>query len=99
MQGNGRATNSSGGSVYDALTRASVNRGLSFGQIDGDVLRECVARVTARGDAVLFGRTGDGGALTVHILTGGKAEKFYVSDASELMELLTGLIAALTPSS
>jgi hypothetical protein len=65
--------------------------------VDGDLLRECVERVTNRGDAVLFGRTSDGGALSVQILTGGKAEKFYVTDASELLELLQGLIAAVTP--
>lgn len=91
--GNGRS------SVYAALNGARSDRSLSYSQVSGDLLRECVERITNRGDAVLFGRTTDGGALSIHVLTDGKAEKFYVSDASELMELLTGLIEALTPSS
>ena len=91
-KGNGKAN------VYAALSSASVDRSVSYGQIDGNTLRECVVRVTERGDAILFGRTSDGGALSIQVLTGGKAEKFYVSDASELMELITGIIEALTPS-
>jgi hypothetical protein len=71
---------------------------VSYSQIDGNTLRDCVDRVTKRGDAILFGRTSDGGALSIQVLTGGKAEKFYVSDGSELMELITGIIDALTPS-
>jgi len=92
----GKQTNGQS-SVYAALHGNSSPGGLSYGQIDGDALRECVERVTNRGDAILFGRTTDGGALSVHVLTGGKAEKFYVTDASELLELITGLCEALRP--
>jgi hypothetical protein len=92
-KGNGHA------SIYAALSSASVDRSVSYSQIEGATLRECVTRVTERGDAILFGRTSDGGALSIQVLTGGKAEKFYVSDASELMELITGIIDALTPAS
>lgn len=97
MQTTRGAKGNGAGSVYAILNGARSDRNLSYGQVDGDLLRECVERVTNRGDAVLFGRTSDGGALSVQILTGGKAEKFYVTDASELLELLQGLIAAVTP--
>ncbi len=98
MQATGSAKGNGKASVYAALGSANVDRTVSYGQIEGATLRECVTRVTERGDAILFGRTSDGGALSIQILTGGKAEKFYVSDASELMELITGIIEALSPS-
>lgn len=88
-KGNGRT------SPYAALNGARSGGGLSYGQVEGSLLSTCVERVTDHGDAILFGRTTDGGALSVHVLSNGVAEKFYVTDASELMELLLGLIAAV----
>lgn len=82
-------------SVYASLNGSRSPRGVSYGQVEGSLLSRCVERVTERGDAILFGRTTDGGALSVHILSHGQATKFYVTDGSELMELLTGLIAAV----
>jgi len=76
---------------YAAFRAASVDRVLSFGGVDGNVMRQCVELVTAHGDAILFGRTADGGALSVHILSNGETSKFYVTDASELFELLEGI--------
>ena len=95
MQAKGNGKASSEASVYAALLGASVNRGLSYGQVDGNLMREAVERVTGHGDAILFGRTIDGGALTIQVLSGGEPSKFYVTDASELMELLEGLINAV----
>jgi hypothetical protein len=92
-QGNGRS------SLYATLNGKGSDRSLSYSQVSGSLLSECVARVTDRGDAVLFGRTTDGGALSIHVLAGGEATKFYVTDASELMELLQGLIAAVDAAS
>lgn len=86
------------GSLYAAVNGASANRSVSYGQVSGDLLSKAVERITNRGDAVLFGRTTDGGALSIHVLAGGEASKFYVTDASELMELLEGLIAAVDAS-
>lgn len=99
MQAASRKSPNGRSSVYAALHGKSADRGLSYGQVSGDLLSEAVQRVTERGDAILFGRTTDGGALSVHILAGGEASKFYVTDGSELMELLTGLIAAVSASS
>lgn len=78
--------------VYAALHSANQPAAVSYGGIDGNVLRECVELVTAHGDAILFGRTTDGGALSIQVLSGGEAAKFYVTDVSELFELLEGLI-------
>jgi len=98
VQATGNGKGNGVASVYAALSSASVDRSVSYSQIEGSALRECITRVTERGDAILFGRTSDGGALSIQVLTGGKAEKFYVSDGSELIELITGIIDALTPS-
>lgn len=95
----GRSSKGNGGaSRYAPLNGARTSGGLSYGQVEGSLLSTCVERVTDNGDAILFGRTTDGGALSIHVLSGGQADKFYVTDASELMELLLGLIAAVEGS-
>lgn len=99
MQSAGSKSSNGRSSVYATLNGASANRSVSYSQVSGSLLSDCVGRVTERGDAILFGRTTDGGALSIHVLAGGKATKFYVTDASELMELLTGLIAAVDAES
>lgn len=86
---------SSAANLYAGLKRSGGDNGVSFGQVDGSVLRDCVERVTANGDAILFGRTTDGGALSIQILSSGETSKFYVTDVSELFELLEGLINVL----
>lgn len=88
-QSNGRP------SPYDGVFGDRTVGSVSYGQVAGDTLRDCVEGITNRGDAVLFGRTTDGGALSIQVLSGGKAMKFYVTDGSELLELLTGLIAVV----
>lgn len=99
MQAQGRQKGNGHASLYAALNGASAGRSVSYGQVSGDLLSRCVERVTNRGDALLLGRTTDGGALSIHVLSDGVVNKFYVSDASELMELLEGLIAAVDGAS
>lgn len=82
-----------GKSKYTGVARNSGAGALRFGQVSGETLRECVDTVVAGGDAVLFGRTSDGGALSVRVLSNGVTEAWYPSDASELQELLEALIA------
>jgi hypothetical protein len=80
-------------SRYAGLRAVNRTGALSFGQVAGDTLRECVTTVVAAGDAILFGRTSDGGALSVRILSNGVTECWYPSDASELQELLEAVTA------
>lgn len=75
-----------------AGVHSAVNGGpVSYSGIDGDLLRDTIQAVTNDGDALLFGRTSDGGALSVQVLSGGTATRFYPSDVSELYEVLEGL--------
>lgn len=70
-------------SKYAAVGRASNGGAVSYGGVDGNVLRDCLEAVTGDGDAILFGKTSDGGALSVQVLSGGVATKFYPADVSE----------------
>lgn len=76
---------------YASLAPSTDGGAVSYGGVGGDVLRDAVQSVTSNGDAILFGRTSDGGALTVQVLSGGKSVKWYPGDISELYELLEGL--------
>jgi hypothetical protein len=78
-------------SPYASLLSNRSVGALSYGQVDGEALRSCLVSVVERGDAVLFGRTSDGGALSVRVLSHGQTYAFYATDASELLELLEGL--------
>lgn len=50
---------------------------LSWGSVHPDVLSETIAAVTDQGDALLFGRTSDGGALSLRVLSGGQTYSEY----------------------
>jgi hypothetical protein len=90
-----RSSGASVGSDRYASLKGSTNGGtLHYSSVGGDVLRNTVEAVTGAGDAILFGRTSDGGALSVQVLHDKKATRFYPSDASELLELLEGLTRA-----
>lgn len=66
---------------------------LRIGQAGGDTLSACVDAVIAAGDAILFGRTSDGGALSLRVLSDGVTECWYPTDASELLEVLEAITA------
>jgi hypothetical protein len=61
--------------------------------VDAECLRDAIAAWTGRGYAITFGRTGDGGAMGVHLLAGGDKRSRYFSDVSELEDFLTRLHA------
>lgn len=64
-----------------------------MGQVDAKVVQGCIDAVVRRGDAILFGRTSDGGAFSIRILSDGGTDIWYPTDASELSELLEGITA------
>jgi hypothetical protein len=84
-------TTNGGPNKYARLHGEAGSGGLSIGQIDAPLLRDAIHTVVSHGDAILIGRTSDGGALSVRILSGGATECFYPTDASELLELLEGV--------
>lgn len=64
---------------------------VSYGDADPEGLRDCIESVTLAGDAVLFARTSDGGALSVRILSSGRTFMHYPTTSEGLNELLTEL--------
>lgn len=94
MPAKGNGSSAMDASRWDGLKGSTNGEPMSYSAVGGELLRDAVVTVTDCGDAILFGRTGDGGALSVQILHNKKATKFYPSDASELMELLQGIISA-----
>ena len=66
---------------------------MSISQVSSEVLSNCINTVVQRGDAILFGRTSDGGAMSIRILSDGATDIWYPADASELSELLEAITA------
>lgn len=62
--------------------------GISWDAVDAEQLAATVHAVTDDGAAILFGRTSDGGALVIQILSAGGKHKLYPSTPSELDQML-----------
>jgi hypothetical protein len=65
---------------------------LSWGAVGADNIRAFVAALTDNGCAVLFGRTMDGGALTVHCFCGENKPKEYISTYADVVPVFATLI-------
>lgn len=64
---------------------------IGWDEVDAMAVYALVAAVTNAGDAVTFGRTSDGGALSVCILTDGPPHKEYYNDADQALSGLREL--------
>lgn len=64
---------------------------------DPESLKAAISGWTRQGNAITFGRTSDGGALSISLLTGGKPFKLYAADADELEALLTRIAGIEAP--
>lgn len=62
----------------------------SGGPADG--IRHLVGALTDNGNAVLFSRTLDGGALGIQVLAGNERTKEYVSDLADITPLFAWLL-------
>jgi hypothetical protein len=77
---------------YSTLSGRGNLQAVQLRSIDGNLLRDAMDKVVTAGDAILFGRTSDGGAFSVRVLSDGATDCFYPTDAIELSELLTGIL-------
>jgi hypothetical protein len=64
---------------------------IGWDEVDAMALYALVCAATNAGDAVTFGRTSDGGALSVCILTDGPPHKEYYTDADQALSALREL--------
>lgn len=67
---------------------ASDNWRVSYGGSDPKLLHLVIAAVVDNGDALVFGRTRDGGAVVLTILSGDEKHKFYSTNNGELNDNL-----------
>ncbi len=81
----GRDANESTKRRKTASPWASVKRQVGAGFLaDVPGLTATIDRVIATGDAVMFSRTGDGGAVVITLLAGNDRHKAYAADQDEL---------------
>lgn len=66
----------------------------SWEEADPDALWRAIIAATEAGDAIMLGKTRDGGALVLTILSGNDRVKQYAHDAEEIAELLREVRAA-----
>lgn len=80
-----------------AMGRKTASENIRWSQVAGPLIKECIGFVTASGDAITFGRTTDGGALSVTILSGSERLKQYATTPHEAEGLLQAIIDSQDP--
>lgn len=71
---------------------------MTLAPVDAETLRDCVAAWTARGHAITFGLTSDGGAASVTLLAGGQRQSRYFTEVADFEDFLKVVTAgANTP--
>jgi hypothetical protein len=70
---------------------------VSYSSIEASILHDAIVTVTDEGDAITFGRTSEGGAYYVGILSEGVLEKFYLDSSENATECLQGVAGYVAP--
>lgn len=76
---------------YGKLGASQAKGEIAWKDVDGPSIKRCIAAVTSTGDAITFGRTSDGGALAVTILSGAERHKLYASQVEEAEDMLRSI--------
>lgn len=80
------------GTKYGGGTSGRPLGPVRYSEVPAELLRHAVDAVTSDGDAVTLGRTSEGGAYYVGVLSDGLLEKFYADSPDELATVLERLI-------
>lgn len=70
------------------------HQSVSYSVFPPEVLQRCICAVTDAGDAITFGRTSEGGAYYVGVLSDGVLEKWYESGVDDMQNALVGIAEA-----
>lgn len=73
-------TKKSAGRYSGTATKRRTSQSIGWDECDAVAIAALVAAVTNAGDAVLFSRTSDGGALSLTIMTDGDKHREYFTD-------------------
>lgn len=63
----------------------------SWDDVDESLVRDCIRNVVQSGDAIMFGRTTDGGAAMVRVYSGGSAHSWYGASTEAFEGVLRGI--------
>lgn len=88
----------SNGGKYAKFGSKGSQTTVRWAQVSGPLIKDAIGFVTSRGDAITFGRTTDGGALSVTILSGSERLKQYATSHEEAEELLMQVIEDSSPT-
>jgi len=88
------------GSRYARLANDSPRKdAASWEDADAQELWRTVCEATSAGDALMFGRTRDGGALVLTVLSGDERVRNYATGAEEVSALLARIREAVEADS
>jgi len=88
------------GSRYARLANASPRKNAaSWEDADAQELWRTLCEVSSAGDALMFGRTRDGGALVVTVLSGDERVQNYATGPEEVSALLARIREAVEADS
>lgn len=65
---------------------------LSWNDVNGAIIADTVAAVTAAGDAIMFAMTSDGGAFSISVSSGGQRFKQWPSSVEACETVLTQIM-------
>lgn len=85
------------GSKYGGSLRGAPGPAVSYSDLEAGILHAAIVTVTDNGDAITFGRTSEGGAYYVGILSEGTLEKFYLDSCHDAEERLRGVAGYMEP--
>lgn len=92
----GKQPSGPSGSRYARMASDSPRKdAASWEEAEAQDLWRTVCEVTSAGDALMFGRTRDGGALVLTVLSGEERVRNYASNAEEIADLLKRLREAV----
>lgn len=83
----------SGVQKYAKRNTAAAGNTIGWDEVDAVTVARLVAAITNAGDAVMFGRTSDGGALVLNIMSGSDRVKEYYSDPEQALSAIMELAA------
>jgi hypothetical protein len=69
---------------------------VEWAEINNQLLRDCLCAVTSAGAAIMFGRTSDGGALSITVLDGEQRVKEYPHSVDDAEATLSWLVSMYT---
>lgn len=91
VPGKSRTTASAGDDPYGNIRGGDSSGPMQWSQVEAGVLKRALDAVTQRGDAVVFSRTSDGGALSLRVLHDQLVTKWYPRSVDELESILQEL--------